>query len=657
MFQAPYHRQAIGGIWLLNLVVLLLAGASLYHDRQAKEQQAMVTVDNLSLALGRDVAHTLEKIDDALESLTASYDERLNHPQWDASGWNAVLHRYRQRLQEVNVLAVTDAAGNVVYGTDPGMVGRVSVADRVYFVQLRDHADRGLVISQPVLEHATKVWSVMLARRLNHKDGAFAGVVFAGLPLSALSTLAEQLQLPPGSAYAIRDADLRVIVRKPAQKGKGDIGATAISAAFQAQLQTNTEQGSYHTDIGEVDDTPRVHAYRLNAEYGFYANVGFARDAYLQNWWVECRNTGALVALFAALSALLTCQLQRSWRAEQAHQKVQRQQQKLTQAILDRAPAVIFTKNCKGHYLLVNQRFCDLMGRRSVFLLGKTDHDISPLDVADKLRANDVAVLESGNSFEFDEFVRLPDGERQFMVLKFPILDDTDAVVAVCGIATDITDRQREQVQKEADHIAQRQALVREVHHRIKNNLQGISGLLRAAGRQHPELQTYITQAVGQVQSVALIHGLQGMGQSERVRLGELLQAVAASVGALWNSTIDVELTDPLCCGLISETESVPLALVINELVVNAVKHGDTAVTGVKVRLHTDKQAGTVQIDITNGGVWQDRDLDGNMGLQLVQTLLPRSGAVLSRVCEDQRVCTTLVLKSPIIDLECEHPE
>ncbi len=656
MFQAPYHRQTIGGIWLLNLLVLLFAGAVLYQDRQAKQRQAMVSAENVSLALGRDVAHTFEKIDLNLQNLVASYEERQANHQSDTSGWSAALHRHHRHLSEVSVLAATDASGNVAYGLEPTMAEHLNVADRAYFVQLRDHADTGLVISQPVLEQVTKVWSVVLARRLNHNDGSFAGVVFSSLPLSVLSALAEQLKLPPGSAYAIRDSALRVIVRKPEQKGKGEIGATTISAAFQAQIQSNPGQGTYFTDEGEVDSTPRVHAYRFNAEYGFYANVGFARDAYLQSWWGECRNMGLLMALFLSLSALLTRQMHRSWRAEQTHRKAQLQQQKLTHAILDRAPAVIFIKNCNGEYQLVNQQYCDAMGRSAESMLGKTDYEVFSADVAGTVRANDLTVIHSGAALEFDETVQMPDGERQYMVLKFPILDDAGAVDAVCGIATDITDRLRQQAQKEADHIAQRQALVREVHHRIKNNLQGISGLLRAAGRQHPELQTYITQAVGQVQSVALIHGLQGMDPSERVRLGEVLQAVAASVGALWNSTIDVELTDPLCCGLISETESVPLALVINELVVNAVKHGDTTVTGVKVQLHTDKQAGTVRIDISNGGVWQDRDLDGNMGLQLVQTLLPRTGAELSRVCEDQRVCTTLVLRSPIIDLECEHP-
>ncbi|MCZ2406519.1 MAG: MASE1 domain-containing protein, partial [Burkholderiales bacterium] len=72
-----------------------------------------------------------------------------------------------------------------------------------------------------------------------------------------------------------------------------------------------------------------------------------------------------------------------------------------------------------------------------------------------------------------------------------------------------------EQEQRMAEHAAtQRHALVREVHHRIKNNLQGIVGMLRTLDRQHPQLRGAIQQVVDQIQSIAAIHGLQGRAPS-----------------------------------------------------------------------------------------------------------------------------------------------
>jgi Histidine kinase len=83
------------------------------------------------------------------------------------------------------------------------------------------------------------------------------------------------------------------------------------------------------------------------------------------------------------------------------------------------------------------------------------------------------------------------------------------------------------------DLAKHRRNLIREVHHRIKNNLQGVTGLLRLKANQHPELTSVIDQTIGQVHAVAVVHGLQGKVQDSEVVLCEMVPAIAKAVEAL----------------------------------------------------------------------------------------------------------------------------
>ncbi len=224
-------------------------------------------------------------------------------------------------------------------------------------------------------------------------------------------------------------------------------------------------------------------------------------------------------------------------------------------------------------------------------------------------------------------------------------------------VSRDVTEQKKWQMQREAEHIAQRDALVREVHHRVNNNLQGVGGLLREAGYNHPEMRPVITQVLAQLQSIATIHGLQARSTQEHVPVYELVKAVAAGVGGLWNTVIDVSLAAPWTVCQLVRSEAVPTALVLNELIVNAVKHGDHAQGGVRISLQTSDaephQPQAACIHITNAGAWcPPEDDDQHLGLQLVDALLPRRGARINRVLQHGSVCTILELHAPVVFFE-----
>ncbi|MBF0587690.1 MAG: PAS domain S-box protein [Magnetococcales bacterium] len=116
----------------------------------------------------------------------------------------------------------------------------------------------------------------------------------------------------------------------------------------------------------------------------------------------------------------------------------------MLQAILDYSPEVIFLKNVEGRYLLINKRHEALFHISRSEISGKTDFDSFPEEVARKLIANDQLVRTQGSPIQVEEQVPHDDGEMHtYIVSKFPLLDDANQVYAICGIATDITDRKR----------------------------------------------------------------------------------------------------------------------------------------------------------------------------------------------------------------------
>ena len=145
-----------------------------------------------------------------------------------------------------------------------------------------------------------------------------------------------------------------------------------------------------------------------------------------------------------------------STRLRATHDRVSRREAQLD-AILDNSAAVIYLKDRKGRFMLINRRFEELFHVDRESVIGKTDHDLFPVYMADAFRANDRRVLKERRALELEETAPQDDGNHTYISVKFPLFDVTGEPYGVCGISTDITSRKRaEQELKESkDRIGQ----------------------------------------------------------------------------------------------------------------------------------------------------------------------------------------------------------
>jgi len=163
-----------------------------------------------------------------------------------------------------------------------------------------------------------------------------------------------------------------------------------------------------------------------------------------------------------------------------AQQALAQSEQRL-QDILTYSPAVIYLKDLAGRYLLVNRRYEELFHMPQADVLGLTDQDLFPPEIAEVFRANDQEAVSKGRPLQREEQIPLDDGLHTYLSAKFPLRDPQGRTYGICGISTDITELKRAQVElnkaKEAAEEANRQLL--EKQQRLDEDLQAAAGIQR----------------------------------------------------------------------------------------------------------------------------------------------------------------------------------
>lgn len=206
----------------------------------------------------------------------------------------------------------------------------------------------------------------------------------------------------------------------------------------------------------------------------------------------------------------------------------------------------------------------------------------------------------------------------------------------------------------------QKETLIREVHHRIKNNLQGVAGLLRHHIGDNDDLGSVLNAAISQIHSVAMMYGLQSDASDEDILLGPMINAIVENAQGLTQAVVD-SLSDEELVGIekVSSKEAVPLALVLNELIFNAIKHCGGSSEERHVQVYLQRQNDFVEVHICNvGQLPENFDFESgkgiSTGLTLIKSLLPKNGASLKYRELNGVVMAELRLAEPVLKFAAE---
>ncbi|MBT7950974.1 MAG: PAS domain S-box protein, partial [Gammaproteobacteria bacterium] len=125
--------------------------------------------------------------------------------------------------------------------------------------------------------------------------------------------------------------------------------------------------------------------------------------------------------------------------AEEAHRKVADNQQ-LLEGVIENSAIVFHVKDKEGRFLLVNREFEKVTGFKREDVIGITDFDFQPLEIAEYVRKSELEVINTGEMLRFEEVIDFGESEKTFLSIKFPLFNANGDVNRLCTIATDITE-------------------------------------------------------------------------------------------------------------------------------------------------------------------------------------------------------------------------
>lgn len=175
-----------------------------------------------------------------------------------------------------------------------------------------------------------------------------------------------------------------------------------------------------------------------------------------------------------------------------------------------------------------------------------------------------------------------------------------------------------------SEQIDRNEILLKEIHHRVKNNLQIISSLLRLQSFESddPLVREQFGEAIGRIRSMALIHEkMYHDDDMSQIDLPSYLVSLANDIMYSSDTTSNVEFNVEAEIKQVDIKNIVPISLIFNELITNSIKHGLGDMKHGKIDLSIESNGGQMIFHYIDNGSWKEPETDMSFGLELIETL------------------------------------
>ena len=206
------------------------------------------------------------------------------------------------------------------------------------------------------------------------------------------------------------------------------------------------------------------------------------------------------------------------------------------------------------------------------------------------------------------------------------MFDKDGNLISIFSLIHNITDRVQKE-EKIKDSLVEKETLLAEIHHRVKNNLAVVSGLmqLQALDAESEELQAKLYDSVNRIKTMASVHELLYQADDySRLNFSDTIKKLVENISTTFQSKesirIDV-LSDEIELNI---NAAIPASLIVNEVVTNVYKHAFNGVDDRKLSLSLSEAEGRIGIIIEDNGVGiqeGDQNPDSSLGMHLIREL------------------------------------
>jgi PAS domain S-box-containing protein len=317
------------------------------------------------------------------------------------------------------------------------------------------------------------------------------------------------------------------------------------------------------------------------------------------------------------------------------------EQKQIAELYFDVAGVIMVVLNDKAEVVRINKKGCSLLGYEADEIIGKNwFNNFLPMEereevgkVYRQIMNGNIAPVEY-----FENAVVARDGTlRTISWHNTMILDDNDQALGTLSSGEDITERKKAEEQLK-NSLAEKEILLKEVHHRVKNNMQIISSLIHLLGDSNgaDRNEDFVKEVEGRIRSMALIHEMIYKSDNYafidfRNYIEKLMDQLLQSYSLDVSISIDIDVVDIY----LDMDTAIPCALIIYELVVNAFKHAfknrEKGIVGITFNKDKEKKYSLTIWD--NGiGLPENFNLEKckTIGFELVQSLTKQLGGSIS---------------------------
>ena len=386
-------------------------------------------------------------------------------------------------------------------------------------------------------------------------------------------------------------------------------------------------------------------------EYDLQATLPSGKRVYLSARMRPIKDAqGHVIKLFGIVQDITESKL-----AEEALTKSEEKFRKVFNTSPD---SVGITRLEDGMYLSINPGFTKSTGYTEEDIFGKTAIGVNIWDnIEDRQRL--VAGLKKDREVtNLEAAFQIKDGNIRYGLMSTAIID-LDGVPHFLSITRDITERKQAE-EKIKNSLVEKEVLLKEVHHRVKNNLMIIIGLIKMQETKadNEMFNPLMLELEGRIRAMALVHeGLYKSADLAHINLQNYIEMMSTQIHAQFGTDRDIRFSVQAAGVDVNLDSAVPCGLILNELLTNAFKHAFPAgrpgsgAGNCEINVIVNQEGGMNVLTVADNGVGLPADLDWEksetLGLRLIKMLSKQINGSLEL---DRSAGTAFRLKFPMAD-------
>jgi len=301
--------------------------------------------------------------------------------------------------------------------------------------------------------------------------------------------------------------------------------------------------------------------------------------------------------------------------------------------LAENAHDIIFIISLEDRVEYVNKFAANMLGFEPHELVGKLRQNLFPMEISEKQRKNIDKAIETQSTVRSESKMALPRREVWLDTNLIPLKDKKDKIFAVMGISRDITE-QKHVEEALRSSLNEKEILLKEIHHRVKNNMQIISSLINLQSDYATDEATVkmFEDSKNRIRSMALIH--EKLYNSEDISLIEFskyIKSLTSKLLEFYSSKTRLITINVISDNITMDIDSaIPCGLIINELVSNAIKYAFPNGNDGNITIRMHQKGENHVLCVEDDGVGFPKDIDfmnpKTLGLQIVHTLTLQLG-------------------------------